>query len=373
LIPVLTAVLIPFLSLKGKAIAVYAVVIMMAVISGYQAVEVLMGHEFNLLFSGNFVSGDIRLRIDALSAWFILIINFSFLTGGFYGIFYMSAYRQQTKNLSLQAILFILLNASLTGLCVIQNGFIFLIVWEIMALSAFLSILFEHEKTSVVKAGINFLIQSHISILFLMIGFILVVSKTGSYDFDSIYLYSFQHQGAFSLLLFGFFFIGFAIKAGFIPFHTWLPYAHPAAPAHISGIMSGVLIKIGIFGILRMLLLIHVDYVMVGSAILVLSIISGLYGVMLAILQHNLKKLLAYHSIENIGIIGIGIGLGCLGLGFRNPVLSSLGFAGALLHVLNHSLFKSLLFFTAGNVYQATHTLYTVVYLGGCSKLTLPG
>ncbi len=367
LIPVFTAVLIPFLSAKGKAIAVYAAVILMAVISGYQAVEVLMGHEFNLMLSGNFVSGDIRLRIDALSAWFILIINFSFLTGGFYGIFYMSSYRLQTKNLSLQAILFILLNASLTGLCVIQNGFIFLIVWEIMALSAFLSILFEHENAAVVKAGINFLIQSHISILFLMIGFILVSSKTGSYDFDSIYLYSFHHQGAFSLLLFGFFFIGFAIKAGFVPFHTWLPYAHPAAPAHISGIMSGVLIKIGIFGILRMLLLIHVDYKMVGSAILLLSIISGLYGVMLAILQHNLKKLLAYHSIENIGIIGIGIGLGCIGLGFHNPVLSSLGFAGALLHVLNHSLFKSLLFFTAGNVYQATHTL-DIEKLGGLAR-----
>lgn len=367
LIPVFAAVFIPFFSVKGKAIAVYASIILMAAISGYQAVDVLMGHEFNLMLSGNVVSGVIRLRMDALSAWFVLIINFGFLTGGFYGIFYMSAYRLQTKNLSLQAILFILLNASLTGLCVIQNGFIFLIVWEIMALSAFLSILFEHEKAAVVKAGINFLIQSHISILFLMIGFILVSSKTGSYDFDSIYQYSFHHQGAFSLLLFGFFFIGFAIKAGFVPFHTWLPYAHPAAPAHISGIMSGVLIKIGIFGILRMLLLIHVDYVMVGSAILLLSIISGLYGVMLAILQHNLKKLLAYHSIENIGIIGIGMGLGCIGLGFHNPVLSSLGFAGALLHVLNHSLFKSLLFFTAGNVYQATHTL-DIEKLGGLAR-----
>jgi len=200
-----------------------------------------------------------------------------------------------------------------------------------------------------------------------MLGFIWVASKTGSYDFSAIHSYSVTHPGALSLMLFLFFFTGFAIKAGFVPFHTWLPYAHPAAPAHISGIMSGVLIKIGIFGILRMLLLINVDYITVGSIILVMSIISGIYGVMLAILQHNLKKLLAYHSIENIGIIGIGIGLGCIGLGTNNPVLSSLGFAGALLHTLNHSLFKSLLFFTAGNVYQATHTL-DIEKLGGLVK-----
>ncbi len=168
-------------------------------------------------------------------------------------------------------------------------------------------------------------------------------------------------------MLFLFFFIGFAFKAGFVPFHTWLPYAHPVAPAHISGIMSGILIKIGIFGILRMLLLIQVNYTLVGGIILVVSIISGIYGVMLAILQHNLKKLLAYHSIENIGIIGIGIGLGCIGLGINSPVLSSLGFAGALLHTLNHSLFKALLFYTAGNVYQATHTL-DIEKLGGLIK-----
>jgi len=163
------------------------------------------------------------------------------------------------------------------------------------------------------------------------------------------------------------FFIGFAIKAGLVPFHTWLPYAHPAAPAHISGSMSGVLIKIGIFGMLRMLLIIPVDYVIIGTIILVISLFSGIFGIMMAILQQNLKKMLAYSSIENIGIIGIGIGLGCIGLGTNNLILSSLGFGAALLHTLNHSLFKSLLFFTAGNVYQATHTL-DIEKLGGLIK-----
>ena len=367
LIPFIAICFIPFLHLKGKAVAVYTAVSFIVILTSYVAIKSLAGQTFELTLQGSLVSGLIGLQVDALSAWFMLIINFAFLTGGFYGLFYMNAYSNQPKNLSLHGILFILLHASLISLCVIQNSIVFLIAWEIMALSAFLSILFEHEKIATIKAGINYLIQSHVSILFLMIGFIWVASKTGSYDFNSIRSYSLANPPAISLILYLFFFIGFAIKAGFVPFHTWLPYAHPAAPAHISGIMSGVLIKIGIFGILRMLLLINLDYTTIGSLILIISIISGLYGVMLASLQHNLKKLLAYHSIENIGIIGIGIGLGCIGLGTNNPVLSSLGFAGALLHTLNHSLFKSLLFFTAGNVYQATHTL-DIEKLGGLVK-----
>lgn len=359
--------LISFLRLKWKAIAVYLTICFIAIISSYVAIKALSGSDFNLTLQGSLISGDVSLQVDALSAWFMLIINFAFLSGGFYGLFYMSAYKDQPKNLSLHGILFLLLHASLISLCVVQNSIVFLIAWEIMALSAFLSVIFEHEKPDTIKAGINYLIQSHVSILFLMIGFIWVASQTGSYDFDAIRTYSMTHKGPVSELLFLTFFTGFAIKAGFVPFHTWLPYAHPAAPAHISGIMSGVLIKIGIFGILRMLLLIDQNYTSMGIFILIISLISGLYGVMLAILQHNLKKLLAYHSIENIGIIGIGIGLGCIGLGTNNTMLCVLGFGGAMLHTLNHSLFKSLLFYTAGNVYQATHTL-DIEKLGGLVK-----
>jgi formate hydrogenlyase subunit 3/multisubunit Na+/H+ antiporter MnhD subunit len=168
-------------------------------------------------------------------------------------------------------------------------------------------------------------------------------------------------------MLFMCFFTGFAIKAGFVPFHTWLPYAHPVAPAHVSGMMSGVMIKLGIFGILRMLLLMNQNYLIIGYFILIISIISGIYGVILAIVQHNLKKLLAYHSIENIGIIGIGIGIGAIGVGEKNAYLAFAGFAGALLHTLNHSLFKSLLFYGSGTIYQAIHTL-NIDSMGGLIK-----
>ena len=170
-----------------------------------------------------------------------------------------------------------------------------------------------------------------------------------------------------NILLFLLFFIGFGIKAGFVPLHTWLPEAHPAAPSHISGVMSGVMIKMGIYGILRVLLSVQTDLLWIGTIILGVSLISGLLGVMTAILQHDLKRLLAYHSIENIGIIGIGIGLGIIGKATGNDALALLGLSGGLLHVLNHSLFKSLLFYGAGSVYRSTHTRH-IDHLGGLIK-----
>jgi formate hydrogenlyase subunit 3/multisubunit Na+/H+ antiporter MnhD subunit len=125
------------------------------------------------------------------------------------------------------------------------------------------------------KSGDYYLIQSHVSIIFLLLGFVWVAAKTGSYDFEAISRFSHEHSGSVSLMLFIFFFIGFAIKSGFVPFHTWLPYAHPAAPAHVSGIMSGVLIKIGIYGILRIILLQNTNLEVIGYIIITFSAISG--------------------------------------------------------------------------------------------------
>ncbi|HEX7583895.1 MAG TPA: proton-conducting transporter membrane subunit [Prolixibacteraceae bacterium] len=366
-IPVLVIILAPFLKVKGNGIVIFSAIVLNALLSGYFALQALSGQFLEFTFPGSLVTGPVNLRIDALSGWFIMIINFIFITGGLYGFSYMKAYQEQKNNLRLHGVAFLLIHSALLSLCVIQNSIVFLIAWEIMALSAFLTVTFEHEKMATIKAGLNYLIQSHFSILLLMIGFIWVAFKTGSYDFNSITAYSTANPGGIALVLFLVFFIGFSIKAGFVPFHTWLPYAHPAAPSHVSGVMSGVMIKIGIFGILRMITLIKADFYTIGLIILTFSVISGLYGVMLAIMQHNLKKLLAYHSIENIGIIGMGIGIGCIGLGTNNYLLASLGFAGGLLHTWNHALFKSLLFFTAGNVYQATHTLH-IEHLGGLIK-----
>jgi len=359
--------LIPFIRVKWKGIITVSVVIVNAVLAGWLAVKVLTGKQFDFIFYGTPVTGDIAVRIDALSGWFILLINFTLVTGALYGLQYMKSYRKQSSNITIHCIAYLLTQSMLTIICVVQNALVFLFAWETMALSVAMLILFEHYKPDTIKAGINYIIQSHLCIVFLSLGFIWVASRTNSYDFNAISNFSSTLSSFASMALFLCFFIGFAFKAGFVPFHTWLPYAHPAAPSHISGVMSGVVIKIGIYGILRMILLIKTDYTLLGFIILFISIVSGVYGVMLAILQHNLKKLLAYHSIENIGIIGIGIGLGTIGIGTNNLLLTTLGFAGGMLHVLNHSLFKSLLFYGAGNVYQATHTM-NIEHLGGIVK-----
>jgi len=354
----------PFFKLKGRGIMALGTITAQVLIASATAISVFIRGPVDYSYPGSFVSGVVAVRMDYLSAWFVLVISFTFLTGAWYGFQYLKKYRNQPSNLTLHAAALMMTFTSIVDICVIQNGLVLLVVWELMALSSFIIVIFEHEKPDTLKAGINFLIQSHVCILFLTIGFLWVKIRTGSFDFQAITALTASEPPLLGIGLFLCFFVGFAIKAGFIPFHTWLPLAHPAAPAHVSGIMSGVIIKIGIYGILRMLLLIQTDRLIIGYIILALSVLTGLYGVMLAIIQHNLKKLLAYHSIENIGIIGIGIGLGCLGIGYTDTLLTVCGFGGALLHTFNHSLFKSLLFYCAGNVYQATHTM-DIEKLGG--------
>ncbi len=356
-----------FLNIRGKGIITLSAVFVIAALSSVYAVRALSGNTFEALFRGNELFGNVLLKIDSLSAWFILIINFTMLTGSFYGFSYMKQYAGRKSDITLHCVAFILLQVSMIGICTVQNGFVFMILWELLAISVFILVIFDHGRNDTVRAGFNYLVQSHLSIVFIMLGFIYVGYKTGSYNFDAISDFSRQQSTLAGTTLFLCFFIGFALKSGFVPFHTWLPYAHPAAPSHVSAIMSGVVIKIGIYGILRMLLLIRTDYTTIGYIILIISVLTGIYGVMLAIIQHDLKKLLAYHSIENIGIIGIGIGVGCIGLGASNKWMAILGFSGALLHTLNHSLFKSLLFYSTGNVLQAVHTV-NVEKLGGLIK-----
>jgi formate hydrogenlyase subunit 3/multisubunit Na+/H+ antiporter MnhD subunit len=354
-------------NLKWKGIITLSTVIFIVSVSSYVAVKALAGNSYEILFAGTMLFGDVPIKVDALSAWFILTINFTILTGALYGFNYMKKYREMKNELTLHCIAFLFVHFALLGICSVQNAFIFLLFWELMALSVFILIIFEHNRQETIRAGINYLVQSHISIIFIMLGFIYVAYKTGDYSFNAISDFSNQQSTLAGTALFLCFFAGFAIKSGFVPFHTWLPYAHPAAPSHVSGIMSGVVIKIGIYGILRMLLLIKTDYTTIGYLILFISVFTGIYGVMLATIQHDLKKLLAYHSIENIGIIGIGIGIGCIGLGATNKWMAILGFTGAMLHTLNHSLFKSLLFYGAGNVLQATHSV-NIERLGGIIK-----
>lgn len=299
--------------------------------------------------------GNIRIVIDGLSGFFILVTNFTFLTGIIYSKGYLKVFEEKKNHVqfALHYFSYTWLQLSMLGVLMLRDGLAFLIAWELMAVSSFMLILFEAEKRTTLKTAVNYLIQMHVGLVLLVIAFIICEKLTGEMSFDALGTCFAKSANTGLFLLF---FAGFAIKAGFIPFHTWLPDAHPAAPTHVSGVMSGVMIKMGIYGIMRVLTYVQSDFVLIGGIILVISAISGLLGVMMAIVQHDMKKLLAYHSIENIGIIGMGLGLGTMGIGLHSPLLAILGFAGGLLHVLNHSLFKSLLFFSTGSIYKRYHT-----------------
>jgi len=336
-------------------------------LTSFWSLQVLSGNGEIIISTG--VSGITsipELIIDRLTAFFITVINITVLVGLLYSRGYLKQYYTIKNSLrfSIHYFSYLWLYLSMLMVVMIREGLPFLIVWEIMALSSFLLVIFDAEDTSVMKTGISYLIQMHAGMFFLLTAFLIVGKATGEMSFDSVAVYFSGHS---NILLFILFFIGFGIKAGFMPLHTWLPQAHPAAPSHISGVMSGVMIKMGIYGILRILMSVHQDMISIAVIILVVSVLSGIIGIMMAIVQQDLKKILAYSSIENIGIIGMGIGLGALGMAKGNNTLAVLGFGGALLHVLNHSFFKSLLFFNAGSVYSLTHTRNTG-QMGGLMK-----
>jgi len=329
----------------------------------------------DILFTGKFLEkifylpepiGKVSLIIDSLSAFFILVISVMSFVGIIYSVGYIEPYLNKNKNISSHFLFLTVLICSMLGVVTIQNALLFLIVWEIMSLSSFFLVIFESNRKEVLSAGINYLIYMHISVIFLIIGFIMLSLKSGSFDFNSFKSILESNQifanGVFICL-----FIGFGIKAGFVPFHNWLPKAHPAAPSHISGIMSGVMIKTGIYGILRILTFISLPSEFISYFVLTISLITALFGILYATAQRDIKKLLAYSSIENIGIIGIGISIGMLGLAYHNSLVALLGFSGGLLHILNHSIFKQILFFCAGAVYKQTH-IKNMEQLGGLAK-----
>ncbi len=306
------------------------------------------------------------LVCDKLSAFFILIINFTILTGFIYARGYLKPYISSKPGswFKLHYLALVFLHGSMLLVTLFRNGLAFLIVWELMTLSSFLLVIFDYDIKGTIKTGINYLIQMHIGMFFILSGLVMSSHGCNTISFDNLADWFANNPNWPVFMLF---FIGFGMKAGFFLLHTWLPDAHPAAPSHVSGIMSGVMIKLGIYGILRVTMYLQNDMQAIGALVLAISAITGLFGVMMAILQHDIKKLLAYHSVENIGIIGIGIGLGIFGKATGNYIIAAAGFAGALLHVLNHSLFKSLLFYSTGSVVQQVHTR-NVERMGGIIK-----
>lgn len=305
--------------------------------------------------------------MDTLSALFVLLIAFGGIAAGLYACGYLKHYldRKSSAHVSLHCISLAVLVFSMMGVVCADGGYTFLFFWELMTIASFLLILFDAERKEVVRAALSYLVMMHIGFLFLVAGFVTLWQQTGSADFQSLALY---YGDRAPLPLFILFLLGFGMKAGLFPMHVWLPEAHPAAPSHVSAVMSGVMIKTGVYGILRTAAPLSGEALYsAGLILLCAGIVTGLWGVILAAAQNDVKRLLAYSSIENIGIILIGTGFALAGKSTGNDAVALCGLCGALLHTLNHSLFKSLLFFGAGNILSETHTT-SVDRLGGLAK-----
>ncbi|MCB6995126.1 NADH-quinone oxidoreductase subunit E [Alistipes communis] len=301
--------------------------------------------------------GEESLRMDALSALFTLLVAAGSVAAALYAKGYVDRYldRKPAAHISLHYFAFTLLSLSMTAVVTASGGYTFLFWWELMTLSSFVLILFDAERKEVLKAALTYLVMMHLGFFALLIGFVVLQAAEGSADFGALAGYFAAHRPLPLLLVF---LAGFGMKAGLFPMHVWLPEAHPAAPSHVSALMSGVMIKTGVYGVLRTAMYLPAGETLATAGVILLGagIVTGLWGVLLAAMQNDIKRLLAYSSIENVGIIFIAIGVALLGRSAGNDAVALCGMAGALLHTLNHSFFKSLLFFGAGNLYAEAHT-----------------
>ncbi len=314
---------------------------------------------------GHVPGGPWVIGIDALSAWFLLVVFGVGAASALYGVSYLDRGRASPRA-SLEHLLLSFLLVSLALVVTAAAAVPFLIAWELMAIWAYLLLVYESESLAVRRAGLLYLIVTHTGTLALFALFALWGMPASDLTFGALAAAgpALPNGGAAVLTLALF---AFGLKAGVVPLHFWLPDAHAAAPSHVSAVFSGVMIKAGIYGLLRVLLLLGGAPPWWGWTVLCLGVVSGVLGVLWALAQHDLKRLLAYHSVENIGIILLGIGAGALGLTYHHPVVALLGFAGAALHTLNHALFKSLLFLGAGALIQAAGSR-DIEHLGGLAR-----
>ncbi|MEN6313890.1 MAG: proton-conducting transporter membrane subunit [Clostridiaceae bacterium] len=302
--------------------------------------------------------------LDRLSAFFILGLCVLVLCVSVYSIGYVSHYYGK-RNVGLFNFLYSTFILSMFFVMTAGNTVFFFVAWEAMAMLSYYLVVFESEQVEKQKAGTLYIIMTHIGTAFLMIAFMLMYSYTKSFD---MFGNTSAIPAAARNIMFILFLAGFGVKAGVIPVHIWLPYAHPAAPGNISALMSGIMIKTAVYGILRFVLTyLGVERTWWGAAILVIGMVSAVLGVAYAFVEKNIKRLLAYSSIENMGIIFMGMGVAFMAFSRENQAIGALALAASLFHTFNHTLFKGGLFLSAGSVHFSTHTL-NMEHLGGLIK-----
>ena len=302
------------------------------------------------------VAGGLALRLDPLGAFFLIVIGAGAIPSAIYGASYTKVYEDGRASLRLLGVMFNLFLLAMSLVTLADNVFTFLLMWEGMSLTSYFLVITESGEDSTLRSGNWYAAMTHAGLALLLAAFVLLMNG-GTGAFSDL------RAGAVTLspevrnLIFVLALFGFGSKAGIVPLHVWLPRAHPAAPSHVSALMSGVMIKLGVYGLLRVALdLLGGGPTWWGALVLGLGAVSALFGVLYALMEHDLKRLLAYHSVENIGIIFIGLGAGLIFHSSGLMTLAVLGFIGGLYHTINHASFKGLLFLGAGSVLHATGT-----------------
>ena len=300
-----------------------------------------------------------HFRVDALSAFFLLVVNGAALLISIFALEYGAHDDEPGRVLPFYPIFLAAMNLVLVA----DDAFVFLVSWELMSLASWLLVLSTHRQADTPPAAFLYLVMASLGTGALLLGFGLLSSGAESYAFDALRGASLDPTKA--AIVFGLAVVGAGSKAGLFPLHVWLPPAHSAAPSHVSALMSGIMTKVALYGLVRILFdLMGTPPWWWGAVVLVVGGVTALMGVLYAVMQHDLKRLLAYHTVENIGIIVIGLGLALAFRANHLDALAGLALVAALLHVFNHAMFKSLLFLGAGAVLVATHER-DMEHLGG--------
>jgi hydrogenase-4 component B len=301
--------------------------------------------------------GGLSLRLDALGAFFVALIGLGAAPAALYGAGYTAAYagRYSLRWLGAMLNLFLL---TMTLVVLADNVLTFLLLWEAMSLASYFLVMTEHDGPDTTAAGSWYLAMTHVGLALILTAFVMLMPEAGSTStFGALRLEAATLSPATRGIVFTLAVLGFGGKAGLVPLHVWLPRAHPAAPSHVSALMSGVMVKLGVYGVLRFALdLLGEGPAWWGGLLIFLGAVSALVGVLYALMEDDLKRLLAYSTVENVGLVFLGVGAGLLFASLGEPAAAGLALAAALYHALNHAAFKSLLFLGAGAVLHATGT-----------------
>jgi hydrogenase-4 component B len=342
---------------RGRGFTALWAVIGASAGSALGASVILTGAPFTLAVPALLpLAGGLALRLDPLGAFFLILIGLGTIPASIYGVGYSATYADGRASLRLLGVMFNLFLLSMSLVTLADNVLTFLLMWEGMSLTSYFLVITESNEEGTVRAGGWYAAMTHMGIALLIAAFVLLMNG-GAGAFADL------RAGAAALaaptrnVIFLLALLGFGSKAGIVPLHVWLPRAHPAAPSHVSALMSGVMIKLGVYGLLRVALdLLGGGPPWWGGAVLGIGALSALLGILYALMESDLKRLLAYSSVENIGIVLIGVGAGLLFGAHNLPTAAALAFVAALYHALNHTAFKGLLFMGAGSVLHATHT-----------------